>query len=81
MITRGRGGPCHPQGARRRLYFPLKGSGSPGLLLVSVAAAASLYVLVTWFPHGTNCAALIGRGARSPARESLKVANPAEARV
>lgn len=25
------------------------------------AAAASLYVMFTWFPHGTNCEVLIGR--------------------
>lgn len=32
---------------------------------VAAAAAASLYVMFTWFPHGTNCEVLIGRLACS----------------
>lgn len=38
-------------------------------LSFSEAAAASLYVLFTWFPHGTNCEVFIGRDACSQ-RES-----------
>lgn len=40
-------------------------------LLFPVAAAASLYVMFTWFPHGTNCDVFIGRDGCSQ-RESLR---------
>lgn len=40
-------------------------------LLFRVAAAASLYVMFTWFPHGTNCEVFIGRDGCSQ-RESLR---------
>lgn len=38
-------------------------------LLFPEAAAASLYVMFTWFPHGTNCEVFIGRDKYSQ-RES-----------
>lgn len=39
------------------------------------AAASSLYVMFTWFPHGTNCEVLIGRHSMFPALEWPMSAN------
>lgn len=37
-------------------------------LLFPEAAAASLYVMFTWFPHGTNCEVFIGQDKYSQRR-------------
>lgn len=56
-------------------YFQLKAH-----LSFSEAAASSLYVLFTWFPHGTNCKVFIGRHTCSQ-RESLQIANHTQVHV
>lgn len=47
--------PSHIHATIYILFPPLKSQ-----LSFSEAAAASLYVLFTWFPHGTNCKVFIG---------------------